>query len=145
MSYIINQDIIDRVGNDAAVQLTADSGAVVDTDVLDEVRLSSEGEADGYLNRRYDVPVDLVAHPELAATLRGVVLDIAVYRLFSRRPPVSEHYEKARANAIEWLMRVAKGEIVLPAETTPVSTESDNPKAVYGSQDQNLSTGRSSL
>lgn len=38
MGYLVNQDIIDRVGNARAVQLTSDSGSTVNTAVLDEVR-----------------------------------------------------------------------------------------------------------
>ena len=88
MSYIVNQDIIDRVGQSAALQLTTESGSTVDQDVLTEVRQSAEGEANGYLAKRYAVPVNLSTHADLAATLKGFTLDIAVYRLMSRRQPV---------------------------------------------------------
>ncbi len=52
MSYIVNQDIIDRVGSAAALQLSTDSGTTPSVTVLDEVRLSSEGEVNGYLATR---------------------------------------------------------------------------------------------
>ena len=42
MSYIANQDIINRVGSKAALQLTTDSGTVIGTTVLDEARQSAE-------------------------------------------------------------------------------------------------------
>ena len=145
MSYIVNQDIIDRVGNAKAAQLTTDSGSTPDSAVLDEVRKSSEGEADSYLARRYATPVDLTAHPELAATLKGFVLDIAVYRLHGRRAPVSEAHEKARDQAIEWLKQLAEGKIVLPAASTPSSTNADDPLSAWGSKEQNLSTMRDEL
>lgn len=140
MAYIVNQDIIDRVGNDAAVQLTTDTGSTPSTTVLDEVRQSAEGEADGYLARRYAVPVDLTAHPELAATLKGFVLDIAQSRLMSRRPPVSEAIRLARTDAVAWLAAVGKGEVVLPAASTPASTNADDPIGGWGSDAPNLST-----
>ena len=44
MSYIVNQDIIDRVGNERAAQLTTDSGTTPDQTVLDRIREDSEGE-----------------------------------------------------------------------------------------------------
>lgn len=133
MAYLVNQDIIDRVGNDAAVRLTTDTGAVVDSDVLDEVRQSAEGEANGYLAKRYAVPVDLTAHADLAATLKGFVLDIAVFRLMSRRPPASETHRTVRDDAVKWFERVSKGDIVLPAAATPASTNADDPTPTWGS------------
>lgn len=133
MSYINNQDIIDRVGNSAAVQLTTDAGSVVDTNVLDEVRKSAEGEANGFLARRYAVPVDLTAHPDLAGTLKGMVLDIAVYRLHARRTPVSDGDQRMRDQAIKWLTSVSTGTIVLPAAATPASTGADDPTSTWGS------------
>lgn len=139
MSYIVNQDIIDRVGNDAALQLTTDSGSVINTAVLDEVRLAAEGEANGYLAKRYDVPVDLTTHTDLAGTLKGFVLDIAVYRLASRRPPVSEAWQQGRNNAVKWFEKVSRGEIVLPAAATPASTGADDPAPTWGSADATAS------
>ena len=103
MAYIVNQDIIDRVGNAKAAQLTTDSGSVPSQTVLDEVRESAEGEANGYLARRYATPVDLSAHADLAGTLKGFVLDIAVYRLMSRRPPVGDDARAGRDDAIATL------------------------------------------
>ena len=131
MAYITNQDIIDRVGAAAALQLTTDPPATEpDQDVLTEVAGAAEGEANGYLAKRYAVPVDLTAHADLAATLKSFVLDIAVYRLMSRRPPAAEHHEKSRSNAIEWFLRIVKGDVHLPAEVTPASTTSDDPVPV---------------
>ncbi len=133
MSYLTNQDIIDRVGTQTAAELTTDSGSTPDQDVLDEVRQSAEGEVNGYLAKQYAVPVDLTAHADLAATLEGFVLDVAVYRLMSRRQPVSQGYRDARQDAIKWAERVAKGEIVLPAAVTPASTTSADPPSSWGS------------
>ena len=140
MAYITNQELIDRVGAKAALQLTTDLGSTVDQDVLTEVCQSAEGEANGYLAKRYQVPVDLTTHTDLEATLRGFTLDIAVYRLRSRRQPVSEGYKAARDEAIQWLERVAEGKIVLPAAVTPTSTSADDPQVGWGSNDPNLST-----
>jgi phage gp36-like protein len=137
MSYIVNQDIVDRVGVDRAVQLSSDSGTAVNTNVLDEVRLSSEGEVNGYLAKRYAVPVDLTAHPDLDATLSGFTLDIAVYRLMLRRPPVPEDIRRAYDNAVKWLVAVSKGEVILPADTPPASATADAPTIDWGSSEQN--------
>lgn len=142
MAYIVNSDIIARVGSAAAVQLSADSGDMVDAAVLDEVRLSSEGEVNGYLAKRYAVPVDLSAHPDLAATLKGFALDVAVYRLHARRPPVPEDIRRMRDEAIKWFENVAKGMIPLPAAATPASSQADQPTIAWGSKPQNAATMR---
>lgn len=143
MSYIVNQDIIDRVGTKAAAQLTGDTnGDTPVVTVLDEVRLSSEGEVNGYLAKRYAVPVDLTAHPDVAATLKAYALDIAVYRVHLRRPPVAEDIRDARNDAVKWLEGVAKGTIELPAAVTPESTTANEPTADWGSKEQNAATLR---
>jgi len=133
VGYIVNQDIIDRVGNTAAVELTTDSGTVVDTDVLDQVRQAADGEVDSYLARRVAVPVDTTAHPELVAILLSVTLSIAVFNLRSRRDPVPESASVERGNAIKWLQRVANGEITLPAASSPATSVSDGPVVSSGS------------
>ncbi|NUQ48213.1 MAG: DUF1320 domain-containing protein, partial [Phycisphaerae bacterium] len=89
MPYITDDDIKARLGPAAYVQLTDDEGTGVENlERLAEARLGAIGEADSYLAGRYAVPVDLTAHPELAAVLRSFVLDLAAYRLHQRRPPV---------------------------------------------------------
>ena len=142
MSYITNQEIIDRVGNDKAAQLTTDSGTVPSTTVLNEIRLSTEGEVNGYLAKRYKVPIDMTTHTELDAVLTGFVLDVAVYRMHARRPPIPDDVGKARDQAIKWLEKVSRGEIVLPAATTPASATADKPYMEHGSNDPNISTMR---
>ena len=137
MSYIVNQDIVDRVGVDRAVQLSSDSGTAVNTDVLDEVRLSSEGEVNGYLAKRYAVPVDLTAHPDVAATLKGFTLDIAVFRLIARRQPVPEDVRRIHDDVLKWLIAVAKGDVNLPAGTPLASATADAPTIDWGSSEQN--------
>lgn len=132
MAYVVNQDIIDRVGTATAAQLTTDSGSTPDSDALDEVRLAAEGEANGYIAKRYAVPVDLSAHADLAGTLAGFVLDIAVYRLFSRRPPPADNYKTSRDEAVKWFLAISEGKVKLPAAVTPASTTSDDPAPTSG-------------
>ena len=127
MAYISNQDLITRVGSDAALQLTTNSGDIIAGPVLDEVVGGAQGEADGYLARRYAVPVDLTAHADLAATLKSFVLDIAEYRLRALRPPVPEAARRKRDDAVKWFTLISEGKIVLPASVTPASTTSDDP------------------
>lgn len=125
MAYITNSDIQERLGGAAYVQLTDDDGnGVADVGVVDEARLAAEGEVNSYLARRYEVPIDLSAHPELADILASMTLDLVEYRLRLRRPPVGRSAQQIRAEAVAWLTRVADGRIDLPS-ATPVATNTN--------------------
>ncbi len=71
-----------------------------------------------YLATRYQVPVDVSSDVEVAAVLRTFVLDLAAYRLHSRRPPVPADIVRRREEAVTWLGRVASGIVQLPAAET---------------------------
>ncbi len=116
MSYITNEDIERRLGSPAYVQLTDDDGnGSANEDVVDEVRLGAEGEVNSYLARRYAVPIDLTAHPELAGTLATIALDIAEYRLRVRRPPAPAEAIALYEHALHWLNQAADGKAELPS------------------------------
>ena len=116
MAYITNADIEERVGSDAYVQLTDDDGdGEADVGVVDEARLAAEGEINSYLARRYQVPIDVTTHTDLADILASFTLDLAEYRLRARRPPVPKDIQDKRAQAVEWLSRMAGGTLELPS------------------------------
>lgn len=116
MAYITNVNIEERLGTDTYLQLADDDGnGVADAAVVDEARLGAEGEVNSHLARRYEVPIDLVAHPELAELLATMTLDLAEYRLRARRPPVPEDARRRRGEAVAWLAGVAAGSIDLPS------------------------------
>jgi phage gp36-like protein len=116
MSYISNSDIELRLGTRVFVQLTDDEGlGSPNIQVADEARLGAEGEVDSYLARRFQVPIDVGAHPEVAAVLATVTLDIAEYRLHARREPVPDGVIARYRAALHWLAQVAAGRIALPS------------------------------
>ena len=116
MAYVTNADIEERLGSQAYVQLTDDDAdGVADVGVVDEARLAAEGEVNSYLARRYQVPIDLSVHTELADLLASITLDLAEYRLRSRRPPVSQDAVRSHGQAIKWLRDVAEGRVDLPS------------------------------
>ena len=124
MAYISNNDIQTRLGSAVYVQLTDDAGTgSANEAVVDEARAGAEGEVDGYLARRYSVPIDLVTHPELAGLLKSITLDLAEYRLRLRRPPVSDEAVQRRKQATAWLQKVASQDVDLPAKTEPAPSE----------------------
>lgn len=125
MAYINNSDITTWMGSATVVQLTDDTGSgAADAAKITEARVGAEGEVNSYLATRYAVPVDLTGEPEVSAVLRTFVLDLAAYRLRSRRPPVPADVVRRRDEAIEWLARVASGLVQLPAALAPRSPTS---------------------
>lgn len=116
MAYISNADIEERLGAQTYVQLADDDGdAVADVGVVNEARLGAEGEVNSYLARRYRLPIDLAAHPELADLLATITLDLVEFRLHTRRPPVSDAVVQKQHRALQWLQRIADGTIDLPS------------------------------
>ncbi len=116
MAYITNSDIESWIGPAAYVQLTDDAGSgSANSARVDEARLGAEGEANSYLAARYAVPVDLTSEPEVGSVLRCFVLDLAAYRLHSRKPPVPGDVVRRREEAVMWLARVASGLVQLPS------------------------------
>ncbi len=69
------------------------------------------------------MPLDLAAYPELAATLKSFVLDLVEYRLHARRPPIPADIVRKRAEAADWLRKVASGEVSLPSEKAVAENE----------------------
>lgn len=116
MAYITNADIEQRLGSDTYVQLADDDGdGTADVGVVNEARIGAEGEVDSYLARRFQLPIDLAAHADIAGVLASFALDLVEYRLRLRRPPVPKDAVDRHARAIEWLKRVADGTIDLPS------------------------------
>ena len=132
MAYATANDLIARVGNTAAVQLTTESGNLVDNTVVQAAVDAAQGDVDRHLARRFQTPIDVSLDADLAAALKAVTLDIGEYRLFAHRPPVSETKQKMYDNVVAWLEGVAKGDFNLPGAVTPASQTSDKPTTATG-------------
>jgi phage gp36-like protein len=117
--YASNDDLQMRLGAALYLELTDDGTGTPDEEKATEARAGAEGEIDSYLARRYAVPVDTVAHPGAAGVLRSVTLDLAEFRLRSRKPPVPDDARRKKDAAILWLQRVASGAATLPSATEP--------------------------
>jgi phage gp36-like protein len=125
MAYVTNSDIQAWLGTTAYIALTDDSGTgSADTTKVDQARLGAEGEVNSYLAARYQVPVDVSTESEVSAVLKTFVLDLAAYRLHSRRPPVPADVVRRRDEAVEWLTRVAGGLVQLPSLMPPTQNPS---------------------
>lgn len=140
MAYVTNGDVQARLGTAAYLQLTDDDGnGAADAAVIDEARLGAEGEMNAHLARRFAVPIDTAAHPELAGALKSVGLDLIEYRLRGRRPPVPPNVTRRRDEAVAWLRGVADGSIELPTTGSPAGHPSRGASALASSEPRLLS------
>lgn len=130
MSYVSNTEIQQRLGNAAYVQLTDDDGdGAPDAVVVDEARLAGEGTVNSYLARRFQVPIDLAVHPDLAPLLKSITLDLVEQRLRERRPPVPDGTIARHRDAVRWLQAVADARIELPSAAPLARRTVDGPIA----------------
>lgn len=143
-NYASQSDLKARYEDDAAVaELTFDSASgTPDASVLDEAILDAEGQIDSYVANRYKIPVDVSSDTTLAARMKNLTLDLACYALELRSGKVTEDRVKARDDAIEYLVRISRGEALLPSATAPDTTESRASLARYGTAGDGTSSRR---
>jgi phage gp36-like protein len=108
MAYCTEDDLLKMIPQSELAELTAESGEVPDSLILNEAISKAEAEIDSYLGVKYVVP--LAAPP---ARVKGLAVDLAIYHLYSRRsvvPPVrQQNYEEA----VAFLKQVAAGQAVI--------------------------------
>lgn len=105
MTYATQQDMVDRFGATELIQLT-DRAAVppvaIDATVLTRALADATAAIDGYLVRRYALPI---AAPPPA--LVKVCADIARFYLWGDRADPKGAIAAAHAEALRWLRQVA--------------------------------------
>lgn len=121
MAYVTLAQLIDRFGEQMLISLTdrgTDALGVIDTDVVDRALAETDALIDGYLARRYALPLS-VAQPMLV----GVAGAITIYTLhiYEAPPKIEADYK----DAIRTLTAIAQGTITLTAAgVEPPSTGS---------------------
>jgi phage gp36-like protein len=111
MAYVTLQQLTDRFGEQMLISLTdrgADALGVVDQDVVDRAIAEADALIDGYLARRYALPLS-VAQPMLV----GVAGSLVIYNLHVY--DVSEKIAKDYNDAIKTLTAISQGTITLNA------------------------------
>lgn len=137
MAYATITQLSDRLGATLYARLTDRVGGTTpSTSVAQALIDEAEAEANSYLARRYATPVDLAAHPELAALLASKVLDLAEYAAWRGSPFISDPPQRVRAiqqAALHWFESVARGEVALPAAPPPAPTAARDEGPYYTS------------
>jgi phage gp36-like protein len=108
MGYCTEDDLLQMIPQSELAELTAESGEVPDSLILNEAISKAAAEIDSYLGVKYVVP--LAAPP---ARVKALAVELAIYHLYSRRsvvPPVrQQNYEEA----VAFLKQVAAGQAVI--------------------------------
>lgn len=134
MVYCTLADIEKAIEYRSLIDLTDDEGLQeVDQGRIDEAVSTAQGEVDGYLQERYQVPLSTV--PSL---IRGATVDLAIYNLYSRKfDQVPEVRQKRYDAAIKRLEQIAAGRIGLGIATPPEESQAEGmilsaPAKVFG-------------
>jgi phage gp36-like protein len=111
MPYVTLAQLIDRFGEQMLISLTdrgVDALGVIDTDVVDRAIAEADALIDGYLARRYALPLS-VAQPMLV----GVAGSLVIYGLhiFDVSDKIRDDYNAA----IKTLTSISQGTITLTA------------------------------
>ncbi len=111
MAYCALSDILEQLAEAELIQLTDDANTGdVDQSAVDQAIVDADGEIDGYLGARYDVPLN-----PIPAIIAKIAVDIALFNLYSRRLGPPEHRESRYKNGVRFLEQVAAGKISLGA------------------------------
>jgi phage gp36-like protein len=137
MSYCSRADLEKAIEAQVVIDLTDDerAGATnteIETRVADACARASK-RIDGFLRGRYAVPISPV--PQM---IRAIAVDLAIHRLFSRRPAIGipetvrDNWKAAEAD----LVRISKGELDLgdeppPAKSSAIVAEADGPDRLF--------------
>lgn len=86
----------------------------IDIEILDPILLKSSQEVDGYLRRRYSVPLS-----EVPDILKEKVMSLVIYYGEDRREAITERARKSYEDAIAWLKDCSRGLVDLGLEPPP--------------------------
>jgi phage gp36-like protein len=122
MAYSSEADILKDISEIELAQLTSESDATVDHDVVSKAIADADAEIDGYVAVRSAVPLDPVP-----ALVNKLSTRIALYNLFTRRASraggVNETVKDNYTRAVEVLKAISKGDVKLGVDQ-PVNTVS---------------------
>lgn len=121
MAYIVQADIVPRrLTSQELIELTDDAKTgEVDATLVTDICAEASGVVDSYCRGRYVLPLTV------SEQVKGLALDIAVYKLFGRRRRENKKVEDAHTDAIKFLKDVADGRASLDQSGKVQSSEMD--------------------
>ncbi len=110
MSYSTQQDAIELYGSDYVLTSVTREG-VTETGAYAKAAAKAASEMDSYLGAQYTVP--LATTPPIVMQFE---IDIAIYRASSSAGQVTDEKRKRFEDALAWLLRVSRGDVVLDVD-----------------------------
>ena len=124
MSYVTQQDLIDRFGEAELVQVTdRTGGGVIDALAVSLAIGDINNRIASYLRGRYQLPID-PPPPELAAA----AADMVRYRLYDDAP--TDQVRQRHDDAMRFLREIAEGKAELDLTTATATAGGDAPDFV---------------
>ena len=121
MSYITQDALIKRFGEDELIQLTdRENLGDINTEVLNEAIADAAATVDSYLQQQYTLPLEQTLID--ASPLTRIAGDIVRYFLFENG--AEDEVEKRYKDAIAWLRDIAAGKATLGSQDTHVANPS---------------------
>ena len=125
MSYCSLDDLRERLPLDLIAQLSNDAdGITVEESVVAALCAAASELVDGYLRERVSLPLE-----PIPGLVRGLTADIAIYRLYARRPGAGVDPPKAvtlgYATALETLRLIQAGKVSLGSEAGDTARASE--------------------
>ena len=118
MSYATQADLETRFGSVELAQLSdRTNGSVIDATVVARAIADAEAEIDGWLGRRYQLPLATVP-----AVLGLIACDLARYYLYDDK--ATDAVQKRYDDGVKRLKAIAAGDVVLDGVTPPTSASS---------------------
>lgn len=132
MAYCDLDDIRTMMDEEELIQYTDDfDTGLVQTSVTDKAIAGADSLIDSHIATRYSVPVSPV--PDI---INGLAMDIAIYKISSRRSQAPDGIRQTYEDAMKYLEKVAAGKIVIPDASTAPSSESDDAVTITSSDRQ---------
>lgn len=102
MAYSSLEDLNNRISEEELIQLTDDANlGVIDTQLVDDLRLEADDLIDQHLKGRAELPLALVP-----PVIQGISVDLTLYLLHLRRsgevPPAVTEQRKTALNLLEY-------------------------------------------
>ena len=122
MPYCTLDDIKAMMDEDEIIRYTDDYDAgLVNTSVTDKAIAGADALIDSHIAARYSVPVSPV--PDIIA---GLAVDIAIYRIYSRRSQAPDDIRQKYDDAVRYLEKAAAGKVIIPgADSAPAGKGDD--------------------
>ncbi len=123
MPYATEPDLAARLGAALYARLTdREAGETADAVQGGELIRAAESLLDAHFTRRYRVPLDPAATPELADLLRTRTLDVAEHLAWRQSPFIGDmpaRVQQLHGETLAWLQQVAAGRLDLPGHPPP--------------------------